>query len=102
MKGSELPQDHPAWDLEAWYIAQALSVYILTLSPKKIILGGGVMHQKQLFPMIHTYLQETLNGYVQKEEITTDKIKDYIVYPALGDNAGICGALALARNALDI
>lgn len=52
--------------------------------------------------MIHTYLQETLNGYVQKEEITTDKIKDYIVYPALGDNAGICGALALARNALDI
>ena len=102
VKGSELPQDHPAWDLEAWYIAQALSVYILTLSPKKIILGGGVMHQKQLFPMIHTYLQETLNGYVQKEEITTDKIKDYIVYPALGDNAGICGALALARNALDI
>ncbi len=98
-KGNELPADHPAWDLEAWYIAQALAIYVLTLSPKKIILGGGVMHQKQLFPQIHQYLQERLNGYIQKEEITTDKIKDYVVYPGLGDNAGICGALALAKVA---
>ncbi|MCD8028422.1 MAG: ROK family protein [Erysipelotrichaceae bacterium] len=98
-KGNELPADHPAWDLEAWYIAQALAIYVLTLSPKKIILGGGVMHQKQLFPKIHQYLQERLNGYIQKEEITTDKIKDYVVYPGLGDNAGICGALALAKVA---
>ena len=72
--------------------------YILTLSPKKIILGGGVMHQKQLFPMIHKYTQEFLNGYIQKEEVTTDKIKDYIVYPKLGDNAGVVGALALAMS----
>ena len=99
IKGSELPEDHPAWDLEAWYIAQALAIYVLTLSPKKIILGGGVMHQKQLFPLIHKYLQERLHGYIQKEEITTDKIKDYVVYPGLGDNAGICGALALAKMA---
>lgn len=99
-KGNELPEDHPAWDLEAYYIGQALATFILTLSPKKIILGGGVMHQKQLFPMIHKYVQEFLNGYIQKEEVTTDKIKDYIVYPGLGDNAGICGALALAVSAL--
>ena len=39
IKGSELPEDHPAWDLEAWYIAQALAIYVLTISPKKIILG---------------------------------------------------------------
>lgn len=96
----ELPADHPAWDLEAYYIAQALCIYILTISPKKIILGGGVMHQKQLFPMIHKYVQEMLNGYVAKEEITTDKIKDYIVYPGLADNAGFCGGLALAKQAL--
>lgn len=100
-KGYELPEDHPAWDLEAWYIAQALAIYVLTLSPKKIILGGGVMHQSQLFPMIHKYLQERLNGYIQKDEITTEKIEDYIVSPGLGDNAGSCGALALAQLALN-
>ena len=59
------------------------------------------MHQKQLFPMIHRYTQQFLNGYIQKDEVTTDKIKDYIVYPGLGDNAGVVGALALARAALD-
>lgn len=100
IKGSELPEDHKAWDLEAYYLGQACANYILTLSPKKIILGGGVMHQKQLFPMIHKYVQKMLNGYVAKEEITTDKIKDYIVYPGLADNAGLCGGLALAKQAL--
>lgn len=99
--GKELEDDHPAWDLEAWYIAQALAIYVLTLSPKKIILGGGVMHKSQLFPMIDQYLQERLNGYIQKDEITTDLIKDYIVWPELGDNAGVCGALALAKMALE-
>ncbi|MDE6953573.1 MAG: ROK family protein [Erysipelotrichales bacterium] len=101
VKGKDLPVDHPAWDLEAWYIAQALAIYVLTISPKKIILGGGIMHQSQLFPIIHKYLQERLNGYIQKDEITTDAIKDYIVWPELGDNAGVCGALALAKLALE-
>lgn len=100
VKGNELDEKHPAWDLEAYYIAQALAIYILTISPKKIILGGGVMHQLQLFPMIHKYVQQMLNGYIQKEEITTDKIAEYIVAPGLGDNAGVCGALALAKSAL--
>ena len=101
IKGNELPADHEAWDLVAYYLGQACANYILTLSPKKIILGGGVMHQKQLFPMIHRYTQQFLNNYIQKDEITTDKIKDYIVYPGLGDNAGIVGALALAKKALE-
>ena len=99
-KGQELPEDHPAWDLEAYYIGQALATYVLVLSPKKIRLGGGVSKQKQMFPMIFKYLREFLNGYIQKDEILTDKIEDYIVSPALGDNAGVCGALALAKQAL--
>lgn len=97
IKGKDIPKDHPAWDLEAYYIAQALTIYILTLSPKKIILGGGVMHQKQLFPLIHKYTLENLNGYIQKDEILKD-IENYIVSPGLGDNAGVCGALALAKS----
>lgn len=97
IKGKDIPKDHPAWDLEAYYIAQALTIYILTLSPKKIILGGGVMHQEQLFPLIHKYTLENLNGYIQKDEILKD-IENYIVSPGLGDNAGVCGALALAKS----
>lgn len=99
-KGYELPADHPAWDLEAYYIAQALTTFILTLSPKKIILGGGVMKQRQLFPMIHRYTLEFLNGYIQKDELLED-IENYIVSPGLEDNAGVCGALALAKLAID-
>ncbi|MEY9094682.1 ROK family protein [Paenibacillus sp. RC84] len=99
VKGTELGTDHKAWELEADYLAQALMSYILILSPEKIIMGGGVMKQQQLFPLIHARLQELLNGYVQKEEVAAG-IADYVVYPQLGDNAGICGALALAARAL--
>lgn len=92
----ELPKNHRAWDLEAHYLAQGLINYILIISPKKIILGGGVMKQKQLFPLIRKKVVERLNGYVSHKNILED-IDDYIVYPKLGDDAGICGALALAE-----
>lgn len=97
MKGYELPVDHKAWELEAYYIAQALMNYILILSPEKIILGGGVMKQQQLFPLIRKNVKELLSGYVQTKEIL-DNIDEYIVYPDLGDNAGLLGAVALALN----
>ncbi|MEC0368767.1 ROK family protein [Paenibacillus chibensis] len=97
--GADLTPDHPAWDMEAYYLAQALMNYILILSPQKIVMGGGVMKQQQLFPLIHTKLQELLNGYVQSPAIN-ENIAEYIVSPQLGDNAGLCGALALARKAL--
>lgn len=86
------------WDLEAYYIAQALTGYILTLSPEMIILGGGIMHQEQLFPLIRSYVTEMLNGYIQ-----TDELKDidhYIVPASLNDDQGIMGALELGRRAL--
>ncbi|GGA20185.1 ROK family protein [Paenibacillus physcomitrellae] len=96
----ELAKDDPAWEMEAYYLAQALMNYILILSPEKIVMGGGVMKQLQLFPLIHTKLKELLNGYVQHPNLSDEKISSYIVPPGLGDNAGICGALALAQSAL--
>lgn len=98
-KAYDLPVDHPAWEMEGYYLAQALMTFILTLSPEKIILGGGVMKQTQVFGYIHKYVVEMLNGYVQKDVILKD-IEHYIVYPELGDNAGITGALALASRGL--
>lgn len=94
-----LGEDHPAWALEAHYIALALESYICTLSPQRIILGGGVMNQDQLFPLVRSRVRELLNGYVQSPAILK-KIDKYIVPPGLGDRAGVAGALALAETAI--
>lgn len=97
-KAVNLKDRKEVWDLEAYYIAQALTGYILTLSPEMIILGGGIMHQEQLFPLIRSYVTEMLNGYIQ-----TDELKDidhYIVPASLNDDQGIMGALELGRRAL--
>jgi fructokinase len=93
-----LPSDHPAWKLEAHYLALALVNYICTLSPQRIILGGGVMKEGHLFPRIRAEVQDLLNGYVQAPEIL-DGIDHYIVPPALGGRAGVLGAIALAERA---
>ncbi|MNJ47763.1 putative fructokinase [compost metagenome] len=98
VKGNELSEDHKAWEIEAYYLAQAISGVILLLSPKKVILGGGVMHQKQLFPLIRKEVGKNLNGYVVSPGILDD-MENYIVPPGLADNAGLCGALALGIEA---
>lgn len=89
--------DHPAWELEATYIAQAMHTIIAALSPQRIILGGGVMQQEQLFPMIREKVKASLNGYVQSPAIL-ETIDAYIVPPGLGNRAGVLGALALAQG----
>lgn len=99
VKGQELPANHKAWEIEAFYIAQAVTGAILMLSPKKVILGGGVMQQPHLLPMIRDEVRKNLNGYVSSEVILTN-IDTYIVPPGLGNKAGLCGALALGVKAL--
>lgn len=96
-KAVELANDDKVWDLESTYIAQALCTYILTLSPQIIILGGGVMHQKQLFPLIRKKVLEQLNGYVLTKELAD--IDNYIVSASLNDDQGIMGAVKLAIDA---
>ncbi|HVO69449.1 MAG TPA: ROK family protein, partial [Aggregatilineaceae bacterium] len=96
--GEALPLDYPAWDLEAYYLAHALVDIMCTLSPQGIILGGSVMHQQQLFPLIRRKVHALLNDYLVHPRLET--LDDYIVPPALGDDAGVKGALALAMAAL--
>jgi fructokinase len=95
-----LPADHPAWDLEAGYLASALHTLICTLSPQRIILGGGVMQQPQLFPLVRRKVQASLNGYVQSPAVL-ESIDAYIVPPTLGSEAGVLGAFALAQRAAE-
>lgn len=92
-----LPPDHPAWQLEVEYIALALQNLICTISPQRIILGGGVMKQTHLFPLIQQKVIHLLNGYLQKEELSVN-IGRYIVPPGLGGRSGVLGALALAQQ----
>jgi fructokinase len=94
---AELEADHPAWDLQADYLAAGLADLVCVLSPQRIIMGGGVMHQTHLFAKIRKKLAVKLNGYIRASQIL-DCSDDYVVPPALKDRAGICGGFALAQN----
>ena len=98
-KGVELTDNAEVWELEAFYIAQAVANYILTYSPQKIILWGGVMHQEGLFPMVREKVKAMLSGYISHEMIL-DQMDEYIVKPALGEDPGILGAIKLGMLAL--
>ena len=88
-----LPPDHQAWVIEADYLAQACLNVLTIAPPQRVILGGGVMHQEHLLPLVRERLVEHLNGYL---EIPAD----FIVSPALGDDAGLLGCVALGRKIL--
>ena len=94
-----LPDDHPVFRIEAEYLAQMCVNLILTVCPRRIILGGGVMERKALFPMIRRRTQELLNGYIQSPAILS-QIDQYIVPPALFPVSGLIGAYLLGKRAL--
>jgi fructokinase len=98
IRGEQLSEDHPAWQILSNYIGLALANIICTLSPQKIILGGGVMEQDQLLQATRSRVQVLLNGYISAAEILDD-IENYIVRPKLGKKAGVLGAIALALSA---
>lgn len=97
LRAQQLPDDHPAWRLEARYLALGMLNFVMTLSPQRIIAGGGVMHRSLLFPLIREEMQSLLAGYLQSPPIAD--LDTYLVPPALGDDAGVLGAIALARRA---
>ncbi|API93226.1 MULTISPECIES: ROK family protein [unclassified Virgibacillus] len=82
--------DH-LWEIEAYYLAQALMNYYVILSPEKMIVGGGVMKQAKLYTMVQKQFMELLNGYLEVEHVD-----ELIVAPKLEDEQGVKGAIALA------
>ena len=98
MPPQQLPTDHPGWQLEAHYLALGLATWVCTLSPQRIVIGGGVMQHEQLFPMVRRELTRLLNGYVRAREIMDD-IEQYVVPPKLSNRAGLLGAMVLAERA---
>lgn len=93
----QLGPDHQAWQLEADYLSLAVVNLVCTLSPQRVILGGGVMHQSFLLPMIRERTLKLLNNYVQSPAIL-EQIDSFIVTPGLADQAGILGSLAMALD----
>lgn len=91
-----LPPDHAAWDIEARYLAQGIVNLTYTLAPERVILGGGVMRQAHLFPLIRRHVRDLTAGYLQNTAVQTD-LDTYIVPPGLGDRSGILGAIALSQ-----
>ena len=95
----ELPEDHPAWKLESAYLAQLCAIALNAFSPEKIILGGGVMQQKFLFPEIRRKTAELLGGYIVHPAVDAG-LADLITEPGLGTDSGILGAWLLAKQAV--
>ena len=95
VKGHELADKIEVWQMEAYYLAQALMNYTLILSPERIVLGGGVMKQNQLYTLVREEFKKLMAGYV-----AVPPLEEYIVAPGLGDNAGVTGCLLLAADEL--
>jgi fructokinase len=93
-----LPPAHEAWALEAAYLGQALATIVTILSPQRIIIGGGVMHQPHLLPHVREACKQALQGYLPCLKTASD-VEAYIVPAGLGDQAGVIGALHLAQEA---
>lgn len=88
----ELPPDHPAWEMEAWYLAHGILALLAIVSPSRVVVGGGVSQAAGLHARINARLEEIAGGYFPPA-----KQPDYVVPPALGPEAGIRGAFLLAR-----
>lgn len=95
--GVELADRKEVWELEAYYLAQAICSYIMILSPERIIVGGGVAHQEQMMPLIRKEVLRQMGGYIAAKGM--QDLDNYIVLPSLNDNQGILGALKLAMDA---
>ena len=94
---AELASDHPAWELEAEYLALGILNLVLVASPERVVVGGGVLEQPALLSMIRVRLPELLGGYLEVSELGAE-IERYLVAPELGDRAGVLGAIALAQD----
>jgi fructokinase len=96
-KAETLPDAHPAWDLEAEYIALALVNLIYAYSPLRIVLGGGVPEHPGLHVVVRRKVQQLINGYIQSSMVL-ESIDSYILPPTLGTRSGVLGAIAMAMK----
>ncbi len=93
----ELSDDHPAWALEAEYLALGILSIVTVVSPQRVIVGGGVMERAGLLEAVRERLPVLVGGYLDTPMLG-ERIGEYVVSPGLGDRAGVLGAIALATG----
>lgn len=86
---SNLPADHIGHEIIAWYLAQAAQTFQAILEPARIVLGGGVLGTPGLLDRVCAEAAQSAAGYFAGSP------EDIIVAPALGEDTGLLGALAL-------
>ena len=95
--GAELAERPEVWELEAYYLGQAICNYVMMLSPERIIVGGGVSHQEHLMPLVRREVARQMGGYITAKGMAD--LDNSVVLPSLNDNQGILGCLKLAMDA---
>ncbi len=98
MPAQAMPDSHPAWDMEAYYLAQICVTALMTVSPQRILLGGGVMHHHALYPMVRRHVSQLLGGYLSSPALLD--MDSFIMPPALYPDSGLVGGALLARRLL--
>jgi fructokinase len=94
-----LPADHEVWEFERTYLSTAIVNYIFTLAPDRIVLGGGVAHRPGLIDGVREATLSKIGGYGSFASLA-NRVNDYLVPPALGEDSGSLGGVALAMDAL--
>lgn len=95
-KAENLPANSKQWDMEAYYLAQACVDVAMILSPERIIFGGGVSNQEQLFPKIRYEYNKMVGQYLENPSF-----EEFIVHARLGNEAGTMGCLLLAKKQIE-
>ncbi len=91
--------DPAATELIAGYLAQLATSLILLHMPDRLVFGGGVMKAPGLLEALRRATEARLAGYVVAPQLDPG-LERYLVAPALGDRAGITGAILLGKRAL--
>ena len=79
-------------------LGQALANLVVTLSPHRIVIGGGVAKAPAFHADVAVRMRHWIGGYVRAAALDSDT---FVVPPALGDRAGIAGGIALAQDMLE-
>jgi len=96
----DVPDSDIVWQHVAHYLAHCCATLVYVVSPEVIVLGGGIMNRKCLFPLIRSKIREIIAGYISAPQLKEDHIDNYIVPASFGSDTGVQGALELARRAL--